>query len=347
MLNPDGVINGNYRCSLAGCDLNRRWKRPSKVLHPTIFATKQLCHQFSKERELQIFCDFHGHSRRKNIFMYGCNVPNQPEETRLFPFIMSQICPFFVYNHSRFGNQKSKESTARMSLFNELKCPAIYTIESSFCGNDIGPYKNYHFSTNNLMQTGRDFCRTLMLYLPIQVPKSITAQFMQNISDLYNQYKIISESTGKPNIDVDNMEVYFDRLNKVKAEGKEVQSKHLKKGLLAVLRQTADIFTDGNQSSTDGSCQAPSDDNLDVEEIEKVLPIQEDPELALLLKKSKTLKMNEEKKEEVGLNKGGTEISPLKRRNTINEANLKRKNLTKGQSGASIKNRNRRVTLNL
>jgi murein tripeptide amidase MpaA len=26
MLNPDGVINGNYRCSLAGCDLNRRWK---------------------------------------------------------------------------------------------------------------------------------------------------------------------------------------------------------------------------------------------------------------------------------------------------------------------------------
>jgi hypothetical protein len=23
MLNPDGVVNGNYRCSLAGCDLNR------------------------------------------------------------------------------------------------------------------------------------------------------------------------------------------------------------------------------------------------------------------------------------------------------------------------------------
>lgn len=23
MLNPDGVVNGSYRCSLAGCDLNR------------------------------------------------------------------------------------------------------------------------------------------------------------------------------------------------------------------------------------------------------------------------------------------------------------------------------------
>jgi murein tripeptide amidase MpaA len=40
MLNPDGVINGNYRCSLAGCDLNRRWKTPSKIIHPTVFHTK-------------------------------------------------------------------------------------------------------------------------------------------------------------------------------------------------------------------------------------------------------------------------------------------------------------------
>lgn len=42
MLNPDGVINGNYRCSLAGCDLNRRWKVPNKNLHPTIYYTKKL-----------------------------------------------------------------------------------------------------------------------------------------------------------------------------------------------------------------------------------------------------------------------------------------------------------------
>jgi hypothetical protein len=31
MLNPDGVIHGNYRCSLAGVDLNRQWVNPSKV----------------------------------------------------------------------------------------------------------------------------------------------------------------------------------------------------------------------------------------------------------------------------------------------------------------------------
>ena len=40
MLNIDGVLNGNYRCNLAGVDLNRQWIDPSRKLHPTIFNTK-------------------------------------------------------------------------------------------------------------------------------------------------------------------------------------------------------------------------------------------------------------------------------------------------------------------
>jgi len=71
MINPDGVINGNYRCSLSGCDLNRRYKAPSKVFHPVIFSIKRMVRSFAKEKEFALFCDFHGHSRRKSIFMYG------------------------------------------------------------------------------------------------------------------------------------------------------------------------------------------------------------------------------------------------------------------------------------
>ena len=64
MLNPDGVINGNYRCSLAGCDLNRRWKAPNKHLHPTIYQTKKLIKDLHNERGLLVYCDLHGHSRK-------------------------------------------------------------------------------------------------------------------------------------------------------------------------------------------------------------------------------------------------------------------------------------------
>ena len=96
-----------------------------------------------------------------------------PEETRLYPYLMSKLCPFFSYNYSRFGNQKSKEATARIAMFNDIKIPAIYTMESSFCGMDEGPYANYHFSTDNLMQTGRDFARTLLLFCAVPSPSNI------------------------------------------------------------------------------------------------------------------------------------------------------------------------------
>lgn len=49
MLNPDGVIAGNYRCNTTGADLNRRWPNPSKILHPTIYYTKKLIQNYHKE----------------------------------------------------------------------------------------------------------------------------------------------------------------------------------------------------------------------------------------------------------------------------------------------------------
>ena len=40
MLNPDGVIVGNYRCSLAGRDLNRSYKTMLKESFPPVWHTK-------------------------------------------------------------------------------------------------------------------------------------------------------------------------------------------------------------------------------------------------------------------------------------------------------------------
>jgi hypothetical protein len=76
MLNPDGVINGNYRSSLAGCDLNRVWDRPDHKKHPTIYYTKELVMRLSKTRTLSMMIDIHGHSRKQGIFFYGC-VPDK------------------------------------------------------------------------------------------------------------------------------------------------------------------------------------------------------------------------------------------------------------------------------
>ena len=101
MLNPDGVINGNYRCSLSGCDLNRRWKTPSKNVHPTIYYAKQMILNLCGERGLAFFCDLHGHSKKKDVFMYGCHDEQDPSKTRIFPLILSKICPLFSFEKSK------------------------------------------------------------------------------------------------------------------------------------------------------------------------------------------------------------------------------------------------------
>ena len=80
MLNPDGVIQGNYRVGLLGVDLNRRWKKPSKYMHPTVYYTKQLIKYFNEKNRqpgcdsggVVLCCDFHGHSRNMDLFMYSC-----------------------------------------------------------------------------------------------------------------------------------------------------------------------------------------------------------------------------------------------------------------------------------
>ena len=78
----------------------------------------------------------HGHSRRKNIFMYGNNYPEAPERTRMFPFIMSKLCDYFSFEYSRFNMHKSKEATARIAMWRELKIPNVFTMEASFSGAD-------------------------------------------------------------------------------------------------------------------------------------------------------------------------------------------------------------------
>lgn len=70
MINVDGVIYGNFRCDLGGCDLNRQWQNPSNCLHPHIVAIKNHLEKLSNQTE--IFLDLHGHSKKMNTFCYSC-----------------------------------------------------------------------------------------------------------------------------------------------------------------------------------------------------------------------------------------------------------------------------------
>ncbi len=68
MLNPDGVIYGNFRTNLGGFDLNRQWLQPDKILHPQVFYAKKL---ILSQPSIKMILDLHGHSKKFNSFIYA------------------------------------------------------------------------------------------------------------------------------------------------------------------------------------------------------------------------------------------------------------------------------------
>ena len=105
-------------------------------------------------RKIELYCDFHGHSRQKDIFMYGCTSSGQQPvhhvdkrfKEQVFPQMFDETCPNFSFSGSSFTVHKSKESTGRVVMWKEFSLTNSYTCEASFCGPSQGQYKGYHFN---------------------------------------------------------------------------------------------------------------------------------------------------------------------------------------------------------
>ncbi|KAM3870004.1 cytosolic carboxypeptidase 2 [Diretmus argenteus] len=167
MLNPDGVVVGNYRCSLAGRDLNRNYRTMLRDAFPCVWHTRNMVKRLVAERDVVLYCDFHGHSRKNNVFMYGCNNRDAAAlqlHERVFPLMMSKNAnDKFSFRSCKFRVQKSKEGTGRIVMW-RLGIKNSYTMESTFGGSTLGNRRGTHFTTQDLKSLGYYFCDTLLDY---------------------------------------------------------------------------------------------------------------------------------------------------------------------------------------
>ncbi|XP_059689244.1 cytosolic carboxypeptidase 1 isoform X1 [Gavia stellata] len=201
MLNPDGVVSGNHRCSLSGEDLNRQWQNPNPDLHPTIYHAKGLLQYLAAIKRLPlVYCDYHGHSRKKNVFMYGCSIKETMWHTnvnavscdlmedpgyRALPKILSQTAPAFCMGSCSFVVEKSKESTARVVVWREIGVQRSYTMESTLCGCDQGKYKGLQIGTRELEEMGAKFCVGLLRLKRMASP--LEYNLPSNLLDIENE----------------------------------------------------------------------------------------------------------------------------------------------------------------
>ncbi|MGH0140163.1 UNVERIFIED_CONTAM: hypothetical protein FKN15_070536 [Acipenser sinensis] len=199
-------LQGTHRCSLSGEDLNRQWMKPDLKLSPTIYHAKGFLYYLNSiGRTPLVFCDYHGHSRKKNVFLYGCSIKEtfwQSGSTvntvalkedpgyRTLPKILDKIAPAFAFQSCSFLVEKSRASTARVVVWREMGVVRSYTMESTYCGCDQGLYKGLQIGTQELEEMGSKLCQGLLalkrnslLYSKLIIPTPAPGELSDNRLD--------------------------------------------------------------------------------------------------------------------------------------------------------------------
>ncbi|KAM9815650.1 cytosolic carboxypeptidase 2 isoform 1-T2 [Syngnathus typhle] len=225
MLNPDGVVVGNYRCSLVGRDLNRNYNSTLRDSFPCVWHTRNMVEKLLKQTDVVLYCDFHGHNRKNNVFMYGCN--NRDDDypklrERVFPLMLSKnVKDQFAFNSCKFQVQKTKEGTGRVAMW-RLGIKNSYTMEATFGGSTLGERKGTHFTTQDLKSLGYYVLDTLLDFCdpdPTKVTyctKELTALLREGVRKLgkeldtdFSVYDLESGTSGSNSSDSDGLPLHL------------------------------------------------------------------------------------------------------------------------------------------
>lgn len=87
---------------------------------------KEMVRKTLECRDIHLYVDIHGHSRQKNLFVYGCSQSNTSKfvdkqkglmahREKVLPVMLTKQIDFFSYSDCAFSVQKCKESTGRVS----------------------------------------------------------------------------------------------------------------------------------------------------------------------------------------------------------------------------------------
>lgn len=183
MLNPDGVIVGNTRCSLKGNDLNRQYRNTIRQSYPTIWYTKLIIDRMIEKTGVAVYCDIHAHSKSHNIFLYGCEnnmgFDKCLEEQIFASMLQKNASNKFCLNKCRYSVHQRKEGTAR-AVMGMMGVPISFTLEASVGGSRLGSKVGTHFTVKDYEEMAYSFCETLYDYYDTDPKKERIRKKIEN-----------------------------------------------------------------------------------------------------------------------------------------------------------------------
>ncbi|CAK1551904.1 unnamed protein product [Leptosia nina] len=130
-----------------------------------IFKLVPMLNPDGEECGIAMYVDLHAHSRKHNIFIYGCESRRNSDkrlQEQVFPLMLHKnAADKFSFENCKFRIQRSKEGTARVVVW-MLGIANSYTMEASFGGSELGSRMSTHFSVQDYESLGKTFCETLL-----------------------------------------------------------------------------------------------------------------------------------------------------------------------------------------
>ncbi|GAA49059.1 cytosolic carboxypeptidase 3 [Clonorchis sinensis] len=205
-------------CSITGHDLNRNYRKPQKDVFPTIWHTRELVRQCKLKHMDVIYYDLHGHSRRNNVFTYGCDqslrkAPNNTDtvnpvtllQDRVLPFLLSKLLPDkFSLTACRFNIQRQKESTSRVVFWREFELTHSFTLETTFNGSNLMRREVKQFDVTDFMDVGRSIGPCLLEFHRLYAKPSLMRAMIARIARTFLVHLLQEgQSTDAQSDDID------------------------------------------------------------------------------------------------------------------------------------------------
>ena len=93
--------------------------------------------------------------------------------------MLSKQFDYFNFQDCTYAMPKSKDSTARITMFHKLRIPFVFTLEASFAGANRGALAGKHFSQRDFMNVGKYVLKAFWEVKKLELNKVLLKQITE------------------------------------------------------------------------------------------------------------------------------------------------------------------------
>jgi len=217
----------------------------------------------------------HGHSRKKNVFIYGPHYPLHSEKyykMRIIPKLLADMTDKFRYYSCKFRIEKSKEKAARIVLWREFNLMNCFTFEGSFHGFLMPSRETREFGAEEYQEMGEHLSNSLFEYLLALEEDERQRKFREIQRKRKRKTKSTKALSHKESKRELNPNEPADTNGELEEEKQPMGIKTLKQIIKEVKKEEKKMGEEqqrqarerSSSSSSDGSDSEPGDDQLSV-----------------------------------------------------------------------------------